>query len=1032
MARQLHGVFIGIDRFASPAINWLSCAERDATALHSLFADNLGGSNALLLGKDATRANIQKEFERLAACDKDDIVVVTFSGHGTDTHELVTYDADPTNLPATCIPLDELSGWLAKIPARQVICVLDCCFSGGMGAKALQVDTVSRSAQSADDLLKQLSGDGRVILTASLANEKAWESGRLGHGLLTYYLLEALQGAEEVKKAGKISFYKLLEYVTEKVKDGATALGKPQHPLLLGKIEGELTLPIFKPGALYAAAFPDRVRQKVTADIESLASYGFPDELLKAWAGLIPSLNQLQIDAINEFGLLDGEHVVVSAPTSSGKTMIGELGALRGVIDHKRAFFLFPLKALVNDKQRHFEETYGAFGLRTIKATGESTSDDILPLMRGQYDVCLMTYEKFSALVLTNPYILDQVGTIVIDEAQMVADKNRGVNLEFILTLLRMRRKQGAEPQLIALSAVIGEMNGFDRWLGARLLSRTERPVPLDEGIIRWDGSVRYIESDTGEEKNIARVVNPVPGKTSSQAVIIPLTAKLVSEDKSVIVFRETKGEAQGCALYLAKNLGLPPAQVALDTLPNTDPSISSQKLREALEGGVAFHIADLDAEERRVVEEQFRATPTALKVIASTTTLAMGVNTPAEAVIIAGLDHPGNQPYSIAEYKNIVGRAGRLGYATRGASYVVVMNANEEQAVWNKYVLGAPEDLESKFITATSDVRSLIVRVLVSVRSKRGLTQQEIVDFLEESFGAFQNKLSNPAWAWDEFGIVAALDDLQEHQLLEQDKDGFFHPTQIGRLAGEAGVEVESVVRVVAALSGLSPAEITDPALIAVAQVTVELDQVYFPINKSSTQKEPQAWMGELRNQNIPAQIVNAMGRNVSEDVETTLRAKRTAASLLWITDQQMADIESAMMQFHRSDNAAGAIRGVSSRACDVLPVVAKIAELVCPGLDLENRMGRLIARLELGLPASMVELGKVVGKTFTRGDYLALLKAGITTVEQFESAKESVLLGCLGNDSQKLESAKRIILANSKETKSLPILPILPPYEG
>ena len=59
------------------------------------------------------------------------------------------------------------------------------------------------------------------------------------------------------------------------------------------------------------------------------------------------------------------------------------------------------------------------------------------------------------------------------------------------------------------------------------------------------------------------------------------------------------------------------------------------------------------------------------LRVLAATTTLAMGVNTPAEAVVIAGLLHPGpeSEPYSIAEYKNIVGRAGRLGFATRHAS---------------------------------------------------------------------------------------------------------------------------------------------------------------------------------------------------------------------------------------------------------------------------------------------------------------------------------------------------------------------------
>jgi replicative superfamily II helicase len=54
--------------------------------------------------------------------------------------------------------------------------------------------------------------------------------------------------------------------------------------------------------------------------------------------------------------------------------------------------------------------------------------------MRGQYDICLMTYEKCAALLLGNPHLLEQVGTIVIDEVQMIAEELRGVNLEFLLS----------------------------------------------------------------------------------------------------------------------------------------------------------------------------------------------------------------------------------------------------------------------------------------------------------------------------------------------------------------------------------------------------------------------------------------------------------------------------------------------------------------------------------------------------------------------------------------------------------------------
>src|SRR5438445_12184350 len=110
----LHGLFIGIDRYASPSINWLSCARRDAVALHSLFTDTLGGNTKLLVDKEATRSAIELEFDKLAKCKNDDLVVVSFSGHGTETHELVTYDADRVNLSSTCIPLNLFSDWFTK------------------------------------------------------------------------------------------------------------------------------------------------------------------------------------------------------------------------------------------------------------------------------------------------------------------------------------------------------------------------------------------------------------------------------------------------------------------------------------------------------------------------------------------------------------------------------------------------------------------------------------------------------------------------------------------------------------------------------------------------------------------------------------------------------------------------------------------------------------------------------------------------------------------------------------------------------
>jgi helicase len=1009
------GLFIGIDRYAFPEINWLSCARRDATALHALFIDTFGGETSLLTDAEATVAAIQDCFDQLTRTDTDDDVVIAFSGHGTETHELVAHDTDPYELASTTIPLATLAEWCGRIPSRRLLIVLDCCFSGGMGAKALQVEGVARDIQSVEGKLNQMSGQGRVILTASGPTQRAWESPRLGHGFLTLHLLEALRGPEEIRDGDRIGVLRLLDYVVRRVADAARQIRREQHPGVRGTFDGEFTWPVFSPGALYRAAFPERGEPVATAEISSLANFGFSEAVIEAWAGGIPRLNQLQLDAINEYGLLRGEHVIASAPTSSGKTMLGELAAVRGALDRRRALFLMPLKALVNDKLRQFQRVYGPFGIRMIEATGET--DDITPLLRGRYDIALLTYEKFAALALTNPYVLEQVGTIVIDEVQMIGDESRGANLEFILTLLRMRRRDGLEPQMIALSAVIGDTNGLERWLGGRLLRRQERPVPLDEGILCSDGRFRFIDGDTGLERAEERFIRPHYGEGKHRDWVIPLVQRLVQEGKQVIVFRETTGETRHGAQYLAAALRLPPATDALAALPAGDPSQASGQLRQFLAQGVAFHNSHLSPAERRVIEEHFRQRNTRLRVIVATTTLAMGVNTPASAVVIVGLEHPRAadklqpQPYSVAEYKNLAGRAGRLGYAERGASYLIATNASEEHHYWRRYVTATPEDLVSRFLSA--DLRTPIIRVLVAAgREAGGVPGDEIIEFLESSFGVFQRQQAGAAGGWDRHLLERALDDLARHGLIERAEGGQFRLTVLGRLAGESAVEVETLIRAVDCLRALRAEEVTDPALIAIAQTSVELDDVFFPVNKTSTQKEPQHWVAELRGQGVTHTILAHLGRNITQRAQDTVRAKKAVACLYYISGMGMEQIESAMGRFGGAfDGAAGPIRNVASRTCDVLPMIARAAEVLHAGIDLQKRTERLLFRLDHGVQGPAVDLARHAGRALDRGDYKRLCEAGMTTREALARADDGVLLALLGNDRQKLSAVRDAI---------------------
>lgn len=990
---RFHGLFIGVDRYKSERVSWLTCARRDAEALHALFADTLGGDAAsLLTDEDATRAAVVDQFEkRLALTNANDTVVITFSGHGSDDHYILTHDADPDDLASTSIHLNLLVDLFAKIPARRVLLVLDCCFSGGAGARVFHSGPVTRAMRSVEDALKAIAHEGRIILAACDPNQEAIEDIKYGHGLLTWFLLEGLRGAPDVVKGGRIPIYPLLEYVSQRVNDEAATVGHDQRPAVRGTIDGALTFPMFIAGALTAKRFPDRATPPASDNVDDLACYGIPPFVINAWRSSIATLNDLQKRAINEFGVLAGRSLVVSAPTSSGKTMVGELAAIKAFSERKRSLFLLPMRALVADKFDEFSKKYGALGLRIIRATGE-INDDIPNLLRGRYDICLLTYEKASALLLAYPHILRGIGSVIVDEAQMLADKSRGANLEFLLTLLRYRQREGLRPQLIILSAAIGDTNGLERWLAAGMLRSTLRPVPLLEGVLRWDGQFRYRDPSSGRER-FEQYVQPEPGKGSAQDVLIPLARKVSSERDSMIIFRTTKPETRSVANYIARNLSLPASEAALDKLPQTDPSGATLALRECLLHGVAFHNSDLTQQERQVIEAAFRDRGD-VKVLVATTTLAMGVNTPTSTVAIAGLEHPGGEQYSIAEYKNMVGRAGRLGFTEVGKAMVVCLNPAEEYRFWTHYVNGQPEPLLSRFLTA--EPLLLITRVLAAADKARFpcMNEEQIVRFIQSSFGAFQQGLRHGALPLTKDSLSRGFARLLASDLIREEAAGY-RLTDLGRLAGEGGIAVESIIRLATALRGVPLQFLSDAALLAVTQLTQELDDLSFPVHKKSHQ-ERERWQGYLRNEALPPQIVRAV---LDGDLATS-RAKRTAAALMWTQGMDLLEMEASLLKHLPGGDAAGAIRAVADRTRDLLGTSARVAEIIVAKNDtqLAERTERLLVQLEFGVPASMAGFALRAGTQLNRGNYLALGRAGITSLDAISSMSADELAQLLG----------------------------------
>ena len=84
---MFYGLFVGIDLY-TPPITRLSCARRDADSLAAFFSDTLAGQHVVLTDHDATLNNIDTALVDLGRVSPDDLVIVSFSGHGTPDHNL--------------------------------------------------------------------------------------------------------------------------------------------------------------------------------------------------------------------------------------------------------------------------------------------------------------------------------------------------------------------------------------------------------------------------------------------------------------------------------------------------------------------------------------------------------------------------------------------------------------------------------------------------------------------------------------------------------------------------------------------------------------------------------------------------------------------------------------------------------------------------------------------------------------------------------------------------------------------------------
>ena len=132
--------------------------------------------------------------------------------------------------------------------------------------------------------------------------------------------------------------------------------------------------------------------------IASLEAYNAPPQLVRVWEEAYgQELLPVQEAAVARHGVLAGRNLIVQAPTSAGKTFVGEMAATRAALAGRKVLYLVPTKALAEDKFAHFTALYSSLGLRLIVTTRDRRQDD-RRFTSGDFDIALAIPEKVRAL----------------------------------------------------------------------------------------------------------------------------------------------------------------------------------------------------------------------------------------------------------------------------------------------------------------------------------------------------------------------------------------------------------------------------------------------------------------------------------------------------------------------------------------------------------------------------------------------------------------------------------------------------------
>jgi helicase len=471
-----------------------------------------------------------------------------------------------------------------------------------------------------------------------------------------------------------------------------------------------------------------------------------------------------QIECVDA-GLFERKNLLVAIPTASGKTLVAEMAMQKEIADGNMCLYIVPLKALAAEKYKDFSGK----GVKVGIATGDlDQRDEYLD----RYDIIVATSEKTDSLLRNRSEWLKRISLLVVDEIHLIGDPSRGATLEMVIAKLRYLNPT---IQIIGLSATMGNPEELAKWLNATLITSEWRPVDLREGVY-YNGAIHFHGSE--------RIV-PTPKKDDD----LNLLLDTVEEGGQCLVFVSSRRSAEAYAKRAATVLKKISTKLDeySDKISKTDATHSGKVLTNVVKNGAAFHHAGLPRQAREIVEDGFRRG--IIQVIASTPTLAAGLNLPARRVIIrdyqryeAGI---GMNPISVMEYRQMAGRAGRPKLDPYGEAVLIAKDKDAVDRLFEEFIDAPTENISSQ-CQKENELRN---HLLALITTEFASTRAEVEEFMKKSFYASQKATHQRL----DRNIDKALEYLMQSEMIIEKGGGCLRGTKFGILASRLYLEPET-----------------------------------------------------------------------------------------------------------------------------------------------------------------------------------------------------------------------------------------------